>query len=260
MSLQSIITPEISLFPSTDAGFKLFCKKLSANLESASNGQIRRKESWIAAQVAKSLPYQHESFNINTLKAIMAKAESIGFSDAVEAFKSETSTLESDLCEIGLQFLSSYENQVCVGLDYDDDSYYVLHRRALGSTLEEPKIATCNCHDCEECEECILEPMGGGNKLESICLAIACLNTEAPSLIDMMEQSEPIFPKVTYLVTLQDSEDPYRIENIKVIINDDGANVEDKIKARVASHLREDGERDDMRIINYTPIEALPIA
>lgn len=64
-----------TLFPSTNDEFKLFTKTLNNHLTESSDGQYRRKETFLAFQIARSLPNKPADYNINSLKAELKKNE-----------------------------------------------------------------------------------------------------------------------------------------------------------------------------------------
>jgi len=58
-----------SIFPASNDAFKLFTKNLNDKLIKGSNGQYRRKHTFLSAMIAESLPGKDVNYNINTLKA-----------------------------------------------------------------------------------------------------------------------------------------------------------------------------------------------
>lgn len=64
-----------TLFPSSNDEFKQFTSALNKNLIEATNGQYRRKPTFLAVQIAQSLPNKPSGFNINHLKAQLKSNE-----------------------------------------------------------------------------------------------------------------------------------------------------------------------------------------
>ncbi|KID55523.1 hypothetical protein JF50_20155 [Pseudoalteromonas luteoviolacea] len=58
-----------SIFPQCNKSFKDFISALNKKLIDGSNGQYRRKPTFLSAMVAESLPGKPDNYNINTLKA-----------------------------------------------------------------------------------------------------------------------------------------------------------------------------------------------
>ncbi|ATD08287.1 hypothetical protein SIO17_14605 [Pseudoalteromonas piscicida] len=58
-----------SIFPQSNESFKEFISALNEKLIDGSNGQYRRKPTFLSAMVAESLPGKPDNYNINTLKA-----------------------------------------------------------------------------------------------------------------------------------------------------------------------------------------------
>lgn len=64
----------LTLFPQTLPKYFEFCENLAVILKEKSNGQIRRKPSWLGACIAEALPDTQEDFNVNTLYDALKKA------------------------------------------------------------------------------------------------------------------------------------------------------------------------------------------
>ena len=58
-----------SIFPASNDAFKLFTKNLNEKLIEGSAGQYRRKQTFLSAMIAESLPGKDTNYNINSLKA-----------------------------------------------------------------------------------------------------------------------------------------------------------------------------------------------
>jgi hypothetical protein len=58
-----------TIFPDSNESYKLFVSNLNNKLITGSNGQYRRKPTFLSAMIAESLPGKAVNYNINTLKA-----------------------------------------------------------------------------------------------------------------------------------------------------------------------------------------------
>ncbi|WP_210499331.1 hypothetical protein [Vibrio crassostreae] len=64
-----------SYMPFNKQAFFAFTENLAKILTEDTNGQFRRKASWLGARIAEALPYRPETFNRNTLLDLMSKSE-----------------------------------------------------------------------------------------------------------------------------------------------------------------------------------------
>lgn len=81
-----------SIFPASIDAFKLFTKNLNDKLIKGSNGQYRRKQTFLSAMIAESLPGKGAHYNINTLKADLKQnnTKSINSTSVFTSYNSNT--------------------------------------------------------------------------------------------------------------------------------------------------------------------------
>ncbi|WP_199610021.1 hypothetical protein [Flocculibacter collagenilyticus] len=81
-----------SIFPASNDAFKLFTKNLNDKLIKGSNGQYRRKQTFLSAMIAESLPGKDANYNINTLKADLKQnsTKSINSTSVFTSYNSNT--------------------------------------------------------------------------------------------------------------------------------------------------------------------------
>ena len=234
-------------FPKCNSELTKFVENLSANLESSSNGQIRRKPNWFLSEIAKSLPGQSESFNVNTLKALYSDSDAL----CVDEFNSELNSLDSSLksslesvCE---DFLSDYSD--CISVIYDvnendaDDGYYIYERKdAEGNLFKCPNCG--KVEDFEDCDDCSIEPNGMEKEhIDSLLMAIHQVTNDfkvkMPNFLGSKASSVSVTE--TYIAVMQDIERPSAVKTLKVTVSNPKDNVFDIVKKKALSALSVDG-------------------
>ncbi|MFS1428365.1 hypothetical protein LMH73_014735 [Vibrio splendidus] len=258
MNNLNIISPEKTLFPETNQAFKTFCKNLAVNLENKSNGQIRRKPEWLGAVIASSLPNKESGFNINTLKDIFSKQESMPFSKAIGELESLQLSLESDLCEIGNEFLANYSNQAWIGFDADTNDYDAIRRIYKHN---ERQVPTCDCEDFDECHSCRIEIYSTACELDAISHAILNLiDVKEPTMAELIG-IENQRPKAKYLVIFMDTKKGIEsIESLHVRIDSNEPNINAKIAAKLSFHVQKQGKTmDSITVIKQELAESLVV-
>lgn len=264
MNIYGIISPEKTLFPTTNSAYSIFCKNLAENLNIKSNGQIRRKAEWLGAVVAASLPNQQTGFNINTLRSELINQENMTFSQAVDLFREQKEKIESDLCEIGYAFVAEYPNQVSISHDIDDGYDYSVWKRVSKDENGKRIAPTCDCgcEEFDECDECSIEVTSYRTELEAIDEAISTIiGIKQPTLGELLNDSAPEAPKSVYLVTFMDQEQGTdSIQSIKVRVDSNETNIDSKIVAKLDFYLQRQGKESYTAIIlNKTLIESIDI-
>ena len=262
MNIYGIMSPEKSLFPSTNSAFSIFCKNLAENLNIKSNGQIRRKTEWLGSVVAASLPNQQTEFNINTLRSELINLEKMTFSQAVDLFHRQRDEIESNLCEIGSAYVAEFPKQVSISHDIDDGYDYSVWKRTKKNENSQRLLPTCDCEEMDECDECSIEVLSYRTELEAVDEAISSIvGVKQPTLSELFNDVAPEAPKSVYLVTFMDKDlGMDSIQSLKVRIDDNEANIQSKIVAKLDFYLQKQGKMSYTAIIlNTTLIESLDI-
>lgn len=182
------------LFPENKNDFFNFCENFSKNLEQDSNGQIRRKASWLGARMAKSLPNQKPDFNINTLldafnQADQATETTLPLDEAYTKSIEKHASWMVRVLEQMRELLDEHKDKVKVEYCYDFSVHQVFGRK------EDIKECDFDEGDTDRCYDFISEHK---KETDAIATGIAELKEQGVTMPQFSPQSQEHDYLVTY--------------------------------------------------------------
>ncbi|MEZ8292344.1 hypothetical protein AB6D11_00675 [Vibrio splendidus] len=216
-------------FPTDKPSYFLLCENFAEKLLKDSNGQIRRKASWLGARLASSLPNQAPGFNINTLLDGLTQCEDpVRLSSLVDKAQVQYQNWRESILERVQSMTGPYSHLYYVE-QCSESLVYDVFKRAEQSV-------EADFSDYDDV------PMGGHeNALEAHLHALSLLVEEG--VITAENTTKPTTQDI-FQVTYHVEGDGARTVNVSVSC--DESNISDAIEAKLEAYLKEELGEDDI--------------